>query len=157
MFAAATNLRSRTPAMIASAITPAPTTPSVDPCRGLICGLYEAELPEAVEDPDEEADRDENRDHHRERDEVRLSLGPADRARDNPPQLGRRRNARGGLRVERDAQGSCEPCSLLLRRVIALQSEEAATAGVQEKETRLRDGHAEIHHDRTCHAGDIAP
>src|ERR1700681_61071 len=41
MFAAAINLRSRTPAMIASAITPAPTTPSVDPRSGLIVGLYE--------------------------------------------------------------------------------------------------------------------
>src|SRR3981081_230415 len=44
MFPAATSLRSRTPAMIASAITPAPMTPSVDPRSGLICGLYELDL-----------------------------------------------------------------------------------------------------------------
>src|SRR5437879_8601592 len=45
MFPADTRWRSSTPAMIASAITPAPTTPSVDPRSGLICGLYELDLP----------------------------------------------------------------------------------------------------------------
>jgi hypothetical protein len=44
MFPAVSSLRSRTPAMMASAITPAPTTLSVDPRSGLICGLYELDL-----------------------------------------------------------------------------------------------------------------
>src|SRR3981189_3893903 len=52
MFPAAARLRARTPAMIASAITPAPTTPRVEPRRGLICGLYELDLnlPELLTD-----------------------------------------------------------------------------------------------------------